>query len=151
MPQKKTQWAVTVRQGRTERILLTLVFIGSLAAIAAFFRLAVREQVEDLSPLLLLLVPLLVFLLPLTIYMWRCQVVLDKDGLHRRCLFTWKHRKWSEVAKITKSLDAKANEQLWIYFTDGAPWYLFSRYEGYSAARLLLQKHKSIELRDKPV
>ena len=130
-------------------MLLTLVFVTSVIAIAVFAWLTVREQVEDLSPLLLLFVPVFVFLLPLTVYMWRWQVVLDKDGLHRRRLFTWKHRKWSEVTKITKSLDAKANEQLWVYFTDGAPWYLFSRYEGYSAARLLLRKHKSIELRDK--
>ena len=149
MSQKPKQQAVTLRKGRVERVLLILVFVSSLAAIAAFFWLAVREQVDDLSPLLLLFVPVLVFLLPLTVYMWRWRVVLDKDGLHRRRLLKWRHWKWSEVKKITKSLDAKANEQLWIYFTDGAPWYLFSRYEGYSAARLLLQKHKSIELRDK--
>ena len=149
MSHKPKQQAVTLRKGRIERVLLTLVFVGSLAAIAAFAWFAVREQVDDLSPLLLLFVPLLVFLLPLTVYMWRWRVVLDKDGLHRRRLFGWKHRKWSEVTKITKSLDAKANEQLWVYFAEGAPWYLFSRYEGYSAARLLLRKHRSIELREK--
>ena len=149
MSHKPKQQAVTLRKGRVERVLLTLVFVCSVIAIAIFAWLAVREQVDDLSPLLLLFVPLLVFLLPLTVYMWRWRVVLDKDGLHRRRLFTWKHRKWSEVTKITKSLDAKANEQLWVYFTDGAQWYLFSRYEGYPAARLFLHKHKSIELRDK--
>ena len=149
MSQKPRQQAVTLRKGRAERVLLTLVFIGSIITIAVFAWLAAREQVEDLSPLLLLFVPLLLFLLPLTVYMWRWRVVLDKDGLHRRHLFTWKHRKWTEVTKITKSLEAKGNEQLWIYFADGSPWYLFSRYEGYSAARFLLHKHKSIELREK--
>lgn len=148
MSPKSKQQAVTLRNGRTARLLVTFVFVSSVLAIAAAAWL-VREKVDNLSSLTLLFLPLFVFLLPLVVYVWRWRVVLDKDGLHRRRLFVWKHRKWYEVTKITKSLDTKGNEQLWIYFSDGAPWNLNAPLEEYPAARLLLQKHKSIELRDK--
>ena len=148
MSQEPVQWAVIVRKGRTERLTFTLLPIF----MTLFFGLIawdLRNNIEDPSSLLALPVLALAFLIPVAFYMWHWRIVLDGDGMHRRRLFVWKHRKWYEVTKITKSLDTKGNEQLWIYYSDGAPWNLNAPLEEYPAARLLLQKHQSIELRDK--
>ena len=83
MSPKSKQQAVTLRNGRTARLLVTFVFVSSVLAIAAAAWL-VREKVDNLSSLTLLFLPLFVFLLPLVVYVWRWRVVLDKDGLHRR-------------------------------------------------------------------
>ena len=150
MPQKKVQWAVILRQGRTERIVFTLLPVLFIAMIG-IFAWDFRDDPENLSSLAALLCIALIFLVPVTFYMRHWRMVLDEDGLHRRRLFRWVSHSWADLTKITQSSDAKGNGQLWIYFSNDEPWYLMSRYNGYYPARMLLQKHKSIELRDKNI
>ena len=148
MSQEPVQWAVIVRKGRTERLTFTLLPIF----MTLFFGLIawdLRNNIEDPSSLLALPVLALAFLIPVAFYMWHWRIVLDGDGMHRRRLFVWEHHGWGEVTKITKSTDGRGNEQLWVYFTEDEPWYFLSRYYGYYPARMLMQKHQSIELRDK--
>ena len=144
---KTDKSAVILRQGRTERWLFLLlpVFVGTFSAV--LFSSAQRDQV--LFPVLFLFGFSALVVFPAVLYVWRWRMVLDRDGLRRRRLIRWKSHRWADLVKITKSRDGRGNEQLWVWFTDGTSWYFFSRYDGYLAAKNLLRKHKSIELRDK--
>ncbi len=138
--------AVVLRQDSAVRWLFIFIPTGLLL----FFTVLIAGTVgwkAALELLFLLLASLFILLFPVIFFFWHWRLVLDTDGLHRRRLFSWTHRSWSEVSKITQSTDARGNEQLWIYFSNGKTWYLHSRYDGYPSAKKLLRKHCNFQLR----
>ena len=147
MAEKKLRWAVTVRQGRIERWVFTLLPVG-FAALFGIFIFDFRDRPEDISSLAAVLAIGLLFLVPAAFFQWHWRMVMDKDGLHRRRFFVWKHHSWADLSKITQSSDARGNGQLWIYFSNDEPWYLMSRYDGYYPARMYLRNYKFIDPRE---
>ena len=147
MTKKQSQWLIILRWSRTVRILFTLPPILYGVVLGVFLRDELRE-LEDLAKLALLYCAGLLFMLPAAFYVWHWRMTLDKEGLHRRRFFVWRHRSWAHLTRITQSKDAKGNEQLWLYFSEGKPWYLWGGYDGYGKAKMRLRTYRSIELRE---
>ncbi len=141
MAKKNSQEAVILRGNRSVRILWILQSI-----IYAMILLVFAWDLLDIPKIAALYCAGQVIMLPQTFYAWHWRMVLDRDGLHRRRFFVWKHRSWAQLTRITQSRDAKGNQQLWLYFSEGKPWYLCGC-DGYDKAKLRLRSYRSIELR----
>ena len=146
MATKKPQDAVILRGKSTVRILITLPSI-LYTIILLVFAWDLLKDPENILGIAALYCTGLLVTLPTALFLWRWRMVLDKNGLHRRRFFVWKHRSWAQLTRITQSRDAKGNEQLWLYFSEGKPWYLSAGSDGYGKAKLRLRSYWSIELR----
>ena len=142
MAKKNSQEAVILRGSRSVRILWILQSIIYAMILPVF-----AWDLLDIPKIAALYCAGLLLMLPAAFYAWHWRMVLDRDGLHRRRFFVWKHRSWAQLTRITQSKDANGNQQLWLYFSEGKPWYLWSGCDGYDKAKLRLRSYRSIELR----
>ena len=146
MAKKNSQEAVILRGSRSVRVLCVLFSI-IYAMIVLVFAWDLLKDPENILGIAALYCIGLLLMLPAAFYAWHWRMVLDRDGLHRRRFFVWRHRSWAQLTRITQSKDANGNQQLWLYFSEGKPWYLWSGCDGYDKAKLRLRSYRSIELR----
>ena len=146
MAKKNSQEAVILRGSRSVRVLCVLFSI-IYAMIVLVFAWDLLKDPENILGIAALYCIGLLLMLPAAFYAWHWRMVLDRDGLHRRRFFVWRHRSWAQLTRITQSRDANGNQQLWLYFSEGKPWYLSAGSDGYGKAKLRLRSYRSIELR----